>query len=188
MHWSRHIGYQGRHSQSLSPSKPYWLNYDDDKFDRIFAMQKEAARGTRLHALAAELIQLKIKLPANGTTLSMYVNDAIGYRMKPEQPLVYSPNAFGAVDAISFKKALLRIHDLKNGLSLTSFRQLEIYDALFCLEYMEDPFKIKHELRIYQNDQTRVHIPDPDDIKHHMERIKYLDKRIDLLEDEEDDL
>lgn len=188
MHWSRHTNFQGRHSQSLSPSKYHWLNYDDDKFDRIFAMQQAAARGSRIHALAAELIELKVGLPRNGTTLSSYVNDGIGFRMKPEQPLVFSPHAFGSVDTICFRKAKLRIHDLKTGLAMTSFKQLEIYDALFCLEYMEDPFKIEHELRIYQNDEVRKHFPDPDDIKHHMERIKYLDKRIDLLEEEEDDL
>jgi hypothetical protein len=187
VHWANHSAFRGQHAQTLSPSKYHWLGYDDDKFDRIYAMQEAAARGTRIHAIAAELIDLRIPLRSNGTTLSMYVNDGIGYRMRTEQPLVYSPNAFGAVDAISFRKAMLRIHDLKTGLALTSFKQLEVYAALFCLEYLENPFKIKMELRIYQNDDIRIHIPDPDDIKHHMEKIKYFDKRLDLLRKEDEE-
>lgn len=188
MRWSKHSVYQGQHATHLSPSKYHWLNYDDDKFDRIYVMQQAASRGSRLHALAAELIDLKVPLRQNGTTLSMYVNDAIGYNMKPEQMLVYSQNAFGQADAIGFRKKFLRIHDLKTGLMLSSFKQLECYAALFCLEYLEDPFKIKMELRIYQNDDIRVHIPDPDDIKHIMERYKYLDRRLFMLREEDEEL
>ena len=195
MRWARHSAYQGQHSSHLSPSKYHWLNYDDDKFDRIFAMQRAAARGTELHELAAHLIKLGIPLRQNGTTLSLYVNDAIGYRMRPEQLLVYSPNAFGQCDAISFRpekrskgKPVLRVHDLKTGSSLTSFKQLECYCALFCLEYLENPFDIMMEARIYQNDDFKIHLPDPDDIMHIMQRYKYLDKRVDRLINEEDEL
>jgi uncharacterized protein DUF2800 len=186
--WSKHSAYQGQHSSHLSPSKYHWLGYDDDKFDRVFAMQRAAQRGSELHDLAAKLIKLGVPLRQNGTTLSLYVNDAIGYRMRPEQTLVYSPNAFGQCDAISFRKKLLRIHDLKTGAALTSFKQLECYAALFCLEYMENPFDIKIELRIYQSDNLNIHIPDPDDIMHIMERYKYLDRRVLQLLAEEDEL
>lgn len=158
-------------------------------------MQRAAQRGSELHDLAAQLIKQRVPLRANGTTLSLYVNDAIGYRMRPEQMLVYSPNAFGQCDAIAFRQEkksggafVLRIHDLKTGLALTSFKQLECYAALFCLEYLENPFNIKMELRIYQNDDFRTHIPDPDDIMHIMQRYKYLDKRVDRLMAEEDEL
>lgn len=188
MRWSKHSVYQGQHATHLSPSKYHWIGYEDDKFDRIFVMQRAAQLGTEKHALAAQLIKLGVPLRQNGTTLSLYVNDAIGYRMRPEQMLVYSPNAFGQCDAISFRKRLLRIHDLKTGLALTSFKQLECYAALFCLEYLENPFNIKIELRIYQNDDVRIYVPDPDDIKHIMERYKYLDKRVDQLLAEEDEL
>jgi hypothetical protein len=41
-------------------------------------------RGTRLHAFAAECIKLKQTLPRSHKTLNMYVNDAIGYRMNPD--------------------------------------------------------------------------------------------------------
>lgn len=151
-------------------------------------MQRAAQRGSELHDLAKQLIKLGVPLRQNGTTLSLYVNDAIGYRMRPEQMLVYTPNAFGQCDAISFRKKLLRIHDLKTGTSLTSFKQLDCYGALFCLEYRENPFDIKMEWRIYQNDDYKVEIPDPDDIKHIMERYKYLDRRVLQLMAEEDEL
>lgn len=151
-------------------------------------MQRAAQRGSELHDLAAKLIKLGVPLRQNGTTLSLYVNDAIGYGMRPEQMLVYTPNAFGQADAIGFRKKLLRIHDLKTGASLTSFKQIDCYGALFCLEYLENPFDIKMEWRIYQNDDVRVHFPDPDDIMHIMQRYKYLDKRVLQLIAEEDEL
>lgn len=194
MRWAKHSAYQGQHASHLPPSKPHWLNYDDDKFDWTFERQRAAQRGTELHEVAAKLIKLRLQLRANGSTLSLYVNDAIGFRMRPEQVLVYSPTAFGSADAISFRaekrtkgKPILRIHDLKTGESLTSFKQLRVYDALFCLEYTENPFDILIENRIYQNNDVKIDIPDPGDIKAIMERIKYLDRRVlDLLAEEDE--
>jgi len=190
MRWFKHTNFEGMHSEHLSASKYHWLNYDDDKFDRMYVTRKAAKLGTRKHEFAAMAIELGQPLRNDGTTLALYVNHAIGFRMKAELPLVHSPNAFGTPDAISFrehkKKMLLRIHDLKTGTELTSFKQLEIYDALFCLEYNENPFNIDHELRIYQNDDFRVLVPDPGDIKAIMEKIKYFDKRVDLLREEDD--
>lgn len=150
-------------------------------------MRQEAKRGTELHAFAAEAIRLKVLLRGE-TTLALYVNDAIRFRMKPEQPLVYRANAFGTADAIGFRKNVLRVHDLKNGKGLTSWKQPELYCALFCLEYLEDPFKIKMICRIYQNDEFREHIPDPGDIKSHMEKYKHRSRRVDELREEEDSL
>lgn len=186
MRWLDHSNYSGQHALHLSASKYHWINYDDDKFDRIFVMQQAARRGTEIHELAAKLIKLGVPLRNNGTTLSLYVNDAIGYRMRPEQTLVYSQNAFGTADAIAFRKKRLRIHDLKTGTALTSFTQLKCYGALFCLEYLENPFNITIELRIYQNDEFRVEEADPDEIMHIMQKYKYFDKRIDLLREEDD--
>ena|ERR1044072_2122133 len=194
MRWFRHTNFEGMHSKHLSASKYHWLNYDDDKFDRVYAMRKAAELGTKKHVLAAMCIELGQPLRNDGTTLSLYVNHAIGFRMRPEQPLVWSPRAFGTADAVCFreqkgkKRPLLRIHDLKTGLELTSFKQLECYAALFCLEYRVEPFDIDIELRIYQNDDFRVHVPDPDDIKHIMENYKRRDKRVMELDDEEDEL
>jgi hypothetical protein len=178
----KHSNLEGMHS-FLSPSKPHWLKYDDDKMDRVFYTAEAARRGTRLHDLAKNAIELGVNLPKTPKTLNMYVNDAIGYRMTPEQPLFYSPNCFGTADALGFRNNKLRIHDLKTGVTQSSFTQLEVYTSLFCHEYQFSPFDIEMELRIYQNDDFRVHTPDPGEIFAIMEVIRHHDKRIELLKE-----
>jgi len=142
-----------------------------------------AARGTALHEFAKDAIELGVPLADNGQTISLYVNDAIEYRMTPEQVLYYSDNCFGTADAISFNGRFLRIHDLKTGVSPTSEHQLEIYAAIFCLEYGHNPFDLQMETRIYQSDEIRCYEPDPGDIIHIMDTIIQFDKRIELLKD-----
>lgn len=183
MDFNRHLNLVGLHAE-LSASKYHWLKYDDDKFDRVFMAGLEAKRGTELHTFAAMAIRLGQKMPTNRTTVNMYINDAIGYRMTPEQPLLVTENCFGTPDAISFRNNKLRIHDLKTGKTQTKMEQLMVYMAMFCMEYRFEPFKIESELRIYQNDEIRVFEPDPDDIVHIIEKIKYLDKRIRYLKEE----
>ena len=100
--------------------------------------------------LRAQCIMLNQKLPKSKQTLNMYVNDAIGFKMTPEQILYYSDNCFGTADAILFRNNFLRIHDLKTGKIPAHMEQLEIYAALFCLEYKVKPADIEMELRIYQ--------------------------------------
>ncbi len=173
----------GTHS-FLSPSKPAWVNYDEDKLDRVFFQNQAARRGSEFHALAHELIRLRVKLPEISKTLNLYVNDAIGYDMTSEQILYYSENCYGHADCVGFRNNTLRIHDLKTGLHEVSMRQLEVYTALFCLEYKFRPFDIKMELRIYQNDKIVVHDPDADEIFHIMDRIITFDKRITYLRSE----
>lgn len=168
----------------LSPSNPAWVNYDEDKLNRIFFASEAARRGTDLHNLAHELIRLGVKLPDTPTTMNLYVNDAIGFKMKTEWLLYYSDNCYGHADAIAVRNGTLRIHDLKTGVTEASMRQLEIYASLFCLEYKVRPFDIKIELRIYQNDQVKVYSPDPDEIFHIMEKIKFFDKHINNLRSE----
>lgn len=180
MHFNRHSDLEGRHA-FLSPSKYHWIGYDDDKLDRVYTAAMAAAKGDRLHKLAHDLIREGVKLGRSQKTLNMYVNDAIGFRMTPEQPLVYSDNAFGCADAVSFKKNKLRIHDLKTGVTPTKVTQLEVYAALFCLEYEFRPFEIEMELRIYQNDETQIFDADPMTISHIMEVIKSHDKRINAM-------
>jgi len=177
MIFNPHSNVVGKHA-FLSPSKSSWINYDEDKMDRVFFAAMAAQRGVELHNLAHELIRLGVKLPANHKSLSMYVNDAIGYRMTPEQILYYSDNCYGTADAIGFRKNLLRVHDLKTGLTEASVHQLEVYAALFCMEYRFKPTEIGIELRIYQNDAIRVYSPEPDDIFHIMDKIVTFDKRI----------
>lgn len=162
MNWNKHYALKDKHS-FLSASKYHWINYDAAKLEQAYATYEAAALGTRLHALAAELIELGVQLKKCNKTLNLYVNDAIGYKMSPEVILYYSDNAFGTADAISFrrdpktKRYFLRIHDLKTGVSQTHMEQLMIYAAYFCLEYGYKPKDIDIELRIYQNDQVLVH-------------------------------
>lgn len=180
MNFNRHSDLVGRHA-FLSPSKYHWVNYDDEKFDQVFLTSMTAQKGVELHAFASEAIRLGIKLPRNSKTLNQYVNDAIGFRMTPEQILYYSENCYGTCDAISFRKGYLRVHDLKNGVTVASITQLEIYSALFCLEYDVRPTEIDIEMRIYQNDEVRAYMADANDITHVMDKIITFDKRIKYL-------
>lgn len=198
MNWNKHYALKDKHS-FLSASKYHWINYDVDKLEQAYATYEAAALGTRLHAIAAELIELGIKLPKIKKTLNLYVNDAIGYKMSPEVVLYYSDNAFGTADAIAFRKdpktkrCSLRIHDLKTGISPTHMEQLMVYAAYFCLEYGYKPKDIDIELRIYQNDQVLVHnatddyregVTGYDMIEDIMHKIIAYDKIIDELKAE----
>lgn len=185
MRFERHSELAGKHA-FLSPSKYSWVNYDEEKLDRAFVAAMAAQRGTDLHALAHKCITLGVPLPNTKKTLNRYVNDGIGFKMTPEQPLYYSDNCFGTADTISFRRNMLRVSDLKTGISPTSEHQLEVYAALFCLEYRMKPFDIGIELRIYQSDEVRIYEADPDDIFHVMDRIIVFDKRINLIRQEAD--
>lgn len=180
MNFNGHSNLSGRHA-FLSASDYHWVNYDEDKLDRVFYTRVAAIKGTELHAFAHSAIRLGQRLPQGRKTLNLYVNDAIGFRMTPEQILYYSDNCYGTADCVSFRTNTLRIHDLKTGLHDTSFKQLEVYVALFCLEYRFRPFDIKIELRIYQKDEVKVLVPDNDDIFHIMDKIVTFSRRIDAL-------
>lgn len=91
----------------------------------------------------------------------------------------------GTADAISFRNNFLRIHDLKTGTRPVHIEQLEIYAALFCLEYKVKPADIKIELRIYQNDEILVHEPEAEEIIEIMNKIIHLNKILENVEDVE---
>lgn len=176
----------GQHA-TLSPSTYTWLEYDEDKLRRVYYQRQQAKRGDQLHELAKDLISLGVKLPDNNTTLSMYVNDAIGFRMKPEVRLYYSDECFGQTDACGFNNNTLRIFDLKTGISPASMKQLKIYAGIFCLEYNFSPLEIRIILRIYQNDAIEELEADPTDIMWVMDRIKTQSALIAWLRKEEED-
>lgn len=180
MNFNKHSNLEGQHA-FLGASKYHWINYDLEKLDVSYLRWLSVQKGTKLHEFAAEAIKLGIKLPRSKKTLNMYVNDAIGYRMIPEQVLYYSDNCFGTADAIAFRNNVLRIHDLKTGATPTSIHQLEIYMSIFCLEYGVKPDSIESELRIYQHDDILVHVPDPKIILGIMNKIIDFDKRIEKL-------
>ncbi len=165
----------------LSPSKYHWVNYSDEKLIETYSNYEAAAKGVRLHEFAKECIELGIKLPRSRKTLNMYVNDAIGFKMTPEQILYYSENCFGTADAISFRRNQLRIHDYKSGVTPASVKQLEVYTALFCLEYGINLNDIFIELRIYQLDDIVIHQPMFEDIHYIMQKIIDFDKKIEKI-------
>jgi hypothetical protein len=140
MIFNEHWNQVGKHA-FLSASKYSWINYDEDKLVESYRNYLAVERGTELHAFAAKCIELGQKLPNTRAhlTLNEYVNDAIGYRMSPERVLYFSDNAFGTTDSITFRNNVLRIHDLKTGVTPAHMEQLEIYAAFFCLEYKKNP-------------------------------------------------
>ncbi len=178
MQWNDHSNLEGLHAL-LSPSQYYWVKYNQEKLMDMKVTKDAAERGTRYHNLAKELIELNVPLPKNHKTFNMYVNDAIGFKMRPEQPLYYSRYCFGTADTISFKekKSFLRIHDLKTGIKVPAkLTQLEVYAALFCLEYDIRPADIEIELRIYQFDDILCGHPTAEDIVPIMDQIITADK------------
>lgn len=141
MNFNNHSNLEGQHA-FLGASKYHWINYSEDKVADAYSKFLATQKGTVLHAFAAQCISLGQKLPKSQKTLNMYVNDAIGYKMTPEQTLFYSENCFGTADSISYRSGLLRIHDLKTGIIPAHMEQLMIYAALFCLEYKVKPADI----------------------------------------------
>ena len=184
MNFAKHYNLKDQHAL-LGASKFQWIRYSDEKIADLYFATKAKEEGTRIHALASELIKLGIKLPDIKKTLNLFVNDAIGYKMESEQVLYYSLNCFGTADAICFRNNKLRIHDLKTGKTPTHFEQLEIYAALFCLEYDFKPSDIDIELRIYQSNDILVMEPETDDIVPIMDRIITADKIISKIQLEE---
>ncbi len=184
MNFKNHSELAGQHA-FLGASKYHWINYDEEKLTDSYLKFLAVQRGTELHVFAYDCIRLGIKLPKIKKALNSYVNDAIGFRMTPEQTLYYSDNSFGTADTICFRDNVLRIHDLKTGISPTSMNQLLVYSALFCLEYTIKPSDINIELRIYQSDSIEVHIPEPDEISRIMDKIILFDKRIEKIKSED---
>lgn len=187
MQFNRHFNLEGLHAP-FSPSQSSWLRYDDDKAEEVYLNRKAAELGTRLHAWAKDTIDLRLRQPKSKKTLYAYVNDAIGFNMDTEVILFYSERFFGTADAICFRNGALRIHDLKTGKVGKiegHLEQLEIYAALFCLEYKVRPGDIQIELRVYKNDEVVCHKPETEDIAKIMDKIVHLDKLLARIEYEE---
>lgn len=181
--FNTHSRLAGQHA-FLGASKFHWINYDLERLTEVWHNNQQAQRGVELHALAHQLVHLGVKLPKNGKTLNAYVNDAIGFRMRTEQTVLYSINCFGTADAISFEKErLLRIHDLKTGLIAGNMNQLKVYAAIFCLEYGIKPGEIDFELRIYQNDEVIIETSGMNEIAHIMSKIIVFDQHIESLKE-----
>ena len=204
MNWNDHSKLVGRHA-ILSPSGYSWINYSPDDESRVALLNRYYSEysqliGTLVHDYARKRILYDMPIRKSDKTallfylvdngipknaidmeyifenLMYYVNDAIEYKMDPEVILYYSDNCFGCADAIQYKKNLLRIHDLKNGKTPAHIEQLEIYAALFCLEYEKKPGEINIELRVYQPFNLMVMNPDASDIVPIMDQIVSQDR------------
>ena len=186
MIFTKHSNLEGLHAP-FGASQSAWLRYDDEKILTTYNNMKAKEMGTRLHAWAKETIDLGIKQPRSKKTIYAYVNDAIGFKMSTAVVLYHSDYFFGTADAISFRKNVLRIHDLKTGKRgkiKDHIEQLEIYAALFCLEYRIKPGDIEMELRVYKEDEVLVHKPTAEDILPIMDKIVHANKILERFYEE----
>lgn len=203
MIFNKHLELEGRHA-ILSPSKHYWLNYDDEGLMRNYISSFATEIGTLVHEYASDRIRFRLPMDVNNEeaknsllvfllkngipfrvidldrifyNLVPYVNDAIGYKMDSEIQLKYSDLCFGTADAIGVRRNWLRIHDLKTGQTPASMDQLLCYAGLFFLEYKRDyrPQTMKTELRIYQNQEILISQPSSEEIKAVMDKIIHGD-------------
>jgi hypothetical protein len=184
MHFRQHSNLAGAHA-FLSPSSYHWINYTPEKLTYRFGASQAAVLGVEQHRYAAEAIERGWIQEDDTTTLGMYINDCIRFRMTPEVILYYSDNCFGTADAIVFRYGKLRISDYKSGVTKASIHQLEVYAALFCLEYEVHPWDIRTVLRIYQLGECHTYDADPDFILYIMEKIIAFDEQLNMLRMEE---
>lgn len=184
MRFNKHLRLQGEHA-FLSPSSYHWINYTPDRLAERWTTAQASAWGVYQHEYAQKEIRAG-RLSQHEGVLGMYINDCINERMETEQVLFYSENCFGTADAINFRYRKLKIFDLKSGLIVAKVHQLEVYAAIFCLEYDKDPFDMDIELRIYQDPEVSVFDADPEDIKLIMEKIVDFDRQIEQLKREEE--
>lgn len=174
-------------SHSIFPASNYhWVNYSIEKMMQVYAKKTAAEIGTKQHALAAMLIDMRQPLPDVQKTLNMYVNDAILFGMTPEKQIRFSNEFRGTCDAMVVdENDILRIHDLKTGETKASIIQLEIYVAFLCLEVNCYPSDFKDIiLRIYQNDDIVEKRVIEDDIVPIMDKIVTVDRLIQKMKGE----
>jgi uncharacterized protein DUF2800 len=187
LRFKKHSHLEGAHA-FLSPSTYHWINYDEERLKFRYKTMKASLEGMWHHRYAAIAIEEREVQDDETTTVGMYINQCIQFRMQAEVVLYFSPNAFGTVDAISYRYRVLRISDLKTGETRASEHQLEVYAALFFLEYGIDPYDTRAiELRIYQDGECRVYDGDPGFIKGIMDKIVLFDQVLNQLREQEEE-
>lgn len=175
------------HSFASGNIKAY-ESYDEENLDDVRKGFRNYVRGRypldqdKTASLAFMFLDNMRYVPEESwLSVAQFINDGCQYKMNSEQPLWYSDNAFGTTDAISFYRNKLRIHDLKTGDTPAKLMQLNIYAALFCLEYHKQPDQIKIELAIYQFGNVTKESPDPKDIRDLMDLIVEDDRVLNLM-------
>ena len=150
----------------ITSNKDMINSIDELIFEKYFVEARDALskEGQRVLMCFKRMIK---QHPEILDTIKAYVNDGVGYKMYPEVVLYFTDDFFGTADTLIFneKDKLLRIHDLKTGVSVTHMEQLMGYAALFCLEQHIDPMTINYELCIYQGNDILVATPDGADVK-----------------------
>jgi hypothetical protein len=182
--WNRHSDLEGTHAR-FGASKNSWVDWSDDKIDAVMDYEDAAAKGTRLHYLAALAINDRVYMSEDPkhhkephqATVARYANECIDLGMRAEVVLRYSDSFYGTADAIAYEPGLLQISDLKTGVNKASFKQLYIYAAWFFLEYGIPPLPVKVILRLYQNGDVLMVEADTEYILFLMSRIQYIEKR-----------
>ena len=146
-------------------------------------LRKGDAKSVKFDLMRRGVPEFAIDIQSVFPTLMSYVNDAVGFQMDPEILLYYSDLCFGTADSIQVEGDLLRIHDLKTGVTAAKMDQLLVYAGLFYLEYGYKPERMKTELRIYQTDEIIVHEPDASDIREVMDQIVEKDRVLQRLKE-----
>lgn len=216
MIWKDYSRLKGTHA-FMSPSRYSWVNMDLEKIIFSKSRSYATQIGTLLHSYAAMNIEAKWrinksdkrdvvrylvvenKVPVRAVeteigrmflNLMLYVNDCIGYNMDPEVLLYFSKECYGTTDAISWddKNKDLKIFDLKTGVTPANLKQLEIYAALFCLDYNIKPSQINSiELRLYQNAEIVGEMLNPIDLVPTIDKIRDVSKSLILYFGGEED-
>ena len=121
MIFNKHSELEGKHA-ILSPSKHYWMNYDDEALIKNYISSFATEIGTLVHEYAADRIRFRMPLDSeneeaknslliflleNGIpfrvidldrifyNLVPYINDAIGYKMDSEVKLNIQTSVLG---------------------------------------------------------------------------------------------
>ncbi len=146
---------------------------------KTFLFVRNYSEAYGLSKTGADLLEAVRTIPQEVfETVKLYVNDSVMCQMTPEEELIFTDDFWGTCDAIRFDGTNLFIFDLKTGTSPVHVEQLMIYAAYYCLANHLDPYNIKVELRIYQNVDIHVAIPEPEELHRYMQILEIDDATI----------
>lgn len=185
--------YKKRHASDLGTELHEWASVQINLGNKV-SSGKEVEKGLRTHiyekyrrsefeSYRQVLLKAAMYLPSQSfATVKTFVNDSIGFRMASEVKLFYSDYIFGTADAIRCEDSLLRVFDLKTGVTPAKMEQLFVYAGLYCLENKIHPADLDFETRIYQSDDVYTDTPESCLIEDIMERIVHVDNVLTKLE------
>src|SRR3954471_9682483 len=80
LRWNKHSHLEGQHA-FLSPSSYHWINYDEEKLRGRYKQLRAALERVEQHRYAAICIDEKIVQDDERTTVGLYINQCIQYKM-----------------------------------------------------------------------------------------------------------